>query len=567
MGKRILLLAAAAALLLSCSNDDKFKSVSEYGQFAPPDAYEEDSLFAYYGSENEWNRRMFSEKAATNQYKRMGQRLMLFVIDGEPQKALDESRKWLELYPEDAEIFFIRSVAYCSLGKPAEAWSAAKQALDYGLPVERFLAGPKDLLQPLYDYPAFKKAAGNAPLILHGPMLGAVTDTSARLWLRIAKQTDLRATVWDAGLNGDEQKITFDQVFLPETDYTGVFTFYDLSPATTYRYTLSNTSGIQHSGTFTTRPQSEAAKSVTIAFGGGAGFTPWHEKIWSVIHKLHPDALLLLGDNVYIDLPEMPGAFHDYTYYRRQSVPVFRNLISDVPVYTIWDDHDSGTDDVWMGPYIDRPEWKLPLLQHFQRQWVNPERDDDTPGGYYKFSIGDVDFFMLDCRFYRTNPFKEEKTMLGPEQKAWLKTALQKSEAMFKVIVSSVPWSPGAKPGSHDTWDGFPGEREELFKFITENRIEGVLLMAADRHRTDAWVTENPGGYPLYEFMSSKLTNLHTHDVMPGSLIGYNEKCSFGKITFNLGGDNPSVKFTIVSIDGERIDTIEVARKKLSFIQ
>jgi uncharacterized lipoprotein NlpE involved in copper resistance len=68
--------------LIGCNNqrNDIFKSDSEYGHYAPPDAFEEDSLFAYYGSENEWNRRMFSEKAANRQYKRSGQRLLLFVL-------------------------------------------------------------------------------------------------------------------------------------------------------------------------------------------------------------------------------------------------------------------------------------------------------------------------------------------------------------------------------------------------------------------------------------------------------------------------------------------------------
>ncbi|MDX1701015.1 MAG: hypothetical protein R3250_10375, partial [Melioribacteraceae bacterium] len=99
------------ALIISCSQD-KYKSVSEYGHFAPADAFEEDSLFAYYGSENEWNRRMFSERAANNQYKRMGQRLLLFVLDGELEKGVKECKKRLENQPDDLEALFVLSVAY-----------------------------------------------------------------------------------------------------------------------------------------------------------------------------------------------------------------------------------------------------------------------------------------------------------------------------------------------------------------------------------------------------------------------------------------------------------------------
>ena len=72
--------------------------------------------------------------------------------------------------------------------------------------------------------------------------------------------------------------------------------------------------------------------------------------MWSTILSYKPNALLLLGDNVYVDLPQMPGDFHKYTYYRLQSNPKFRKLVANVPTYAIWDDHDAGIDDIWMGP-------------------------------------------------------------------------------------------------------------------------------------------------------------------------------------------------------------------------
>ena len=136
----------------------------------------------------------------------------------------------------------------------------------------------------------------------------------------------------------------------------------------------------------------------------------------------------------------------------------------------------------------------------------------------------DVDFFMLDCRYYRTNPFGEERTMLGPVQKKWLLNGLKKSKPTFKVIASSVAWASGAKPGSRDTWDGFPEEREEIFSLIEDNAIDGVVLLSADRHRSEAWKIPRPNGYPLYDLMSSRLTNVHTHELVPGALFDYNDE-------------------------------------------
>ena len=79
----------------------------------------------------------------------------------------------------------------------------------------------------------------------------------------------------------------------------------------------------------------------------------------------------------------------------------------------------------------------------------------------------------------------------------------------------------------------FREERAEIFDFLAENRIEGVILISADRHRSDAWRIERPNGYPLYEFESSRLTNEAVHKLMPGALFGYNEKQSFGLLAFD----------------------------------
>ena len=73
---------------------------------------------------------------------------------------------------------------------------------------------------------------------------------------------------------------------------------------------------------------------------------------------------------------------------------------------------------------------------------------------------------MLDGRIYRTNPFDENPTMLGPAQKEWLKKSVKNSDAVFKVIASPVPWSFEAKKDAKDTWNGFQDERKELFDYF-----------------------------------------------------------------------------------------------------
>jgi alkaline phosphatase D len=128
-----------------------------------------------------------------------------------------------------------------------------------------------------------------------------------------------------------------------------------------------------------------------------------------------------------------------------------------------------------------------------------------------------------------------------------------------------VPMTPKVKPGSKDTWDGFDGERQQIFNFIAEKKIPGVIILSADRHRSDAYKIDTgiKGMYHLYECQSSRLTNQHVHGLIKHSLFGYNQKQSFGRVDFNLNAANPTLKYTIINIDGKAIDSLEVKRSQL----
>jgi alkaline phosphatase D len=151
-------------------------------------------------------------------------------------------------------------------------------------------------------------------------------------------------------------------------------------------------------------------------------------------------------------------------------------------------------------------------------------------------------------------------------QKKWLLETLANSRGTFKVLASPVPWTVGVKPGSKDTWDGYEAEREQIFSFLEAKRINGVLLIAADRHRTDLRVTPRPGGYDLYEFESSKLTNRHTHQVIetPGLVWGYNKTCSFALMRFDTTAADPTVTFEAITIDQEKVHSHKLKLSELT---
>ena len=306
----------------------------------------------------------------------------------------------------------------------------------------------------------------------------------------------------------------------------------------------------------------------TIGFGGGSGYVPENERMWDTIGAIEPRALLLLGDNVYIDDPETPE-MQRFHYYRRQSQPEWGKLAKAVPIYSIWDDHDFTTNDGWGGPDIEKPSWKRDVWEIYKENWDNPYYGGgkENPGCWFDFRIGNVHFIMIDGRYYRESPKDKSPSMLGPVQMKWLKKTLTDKPATFKVICTNVPMAPKVKPGSKDTWDGYSDERSAIYQFIADQKLPGVVILSADRHRSDAYKvdTEIEGMYPLFEFSSSRLTNQHVHKLIDHSLFGYNEKQSFGRIDFDLTIEDPTVKYTIINIDGKEIHDLTVKLSQLRF--
>jgi alkaline phosphatase D len=507
---------------------------------------------------------------SAEQYKIQTRDAIAQIVDGKYDKAIKSIKDYLKEHPDDLESMYGLAVAYAQKKDINQAVAYARQAIDAGLPFGRFLAGPRDLLTPLTDSAEFKQlakkhTAAHVAQLLHGPMLGSVTDSTAKFRVRTANEVPVQVAICE--LENRDTLIKSTTVKTDKNkDFTAVIPIRGLKPDTSYWYSLTVDNVSWSTGwVFRTFPSPGTKAKFQIGFGGGAGYTPQHERMWNTIAAYNPLAFLFLGDNVYVDNPTRP-AVQQYCYYRRQSRPEFRNFVTSTAIYAIWDDHDFTTNDGRGGPQINEPSWKIPVWKLFRDNWNNPSYGggENQPGCWFDFSIGDVDFFMLDCRFYRTSPRDRNPSMLGPVQKKRLLEKLKASTATFKVLASSVPWAFGTKPGSLDTWEGYKKEREEIFSCLEENRIDGVILLSADRHRSDVWKIKRPNGYDLYEFESSKLTNIHTHRLMSAALFGYNKKCSFGMLTFDTTALDPIVTYKIINIDNELIHTFSLQKSQLT---
>lgn len=503
------------------------------------------------------------------------------IDHGAVDRAIDLAKRPANV--KKAERYFVLALAYAQQGRERAAMRAVERALDAGIPVERFLAGPRALAKRLVESRGFRRLREgmDASRLLHGPMLGAMSSTSVDLWLRTAGESSIRVLVREPGLDVATARVA-QATTRASRDYTAVLRIDGLKPATDYAYEVyvdGKRVRIDGSASFRSFPNADTPSRFSVAFGGGSNFAPRFEHMWDRIRAKRPAAFLSLGDTTYYDYPDSLASIR-YFFYRRQSRPEWRRLTAGVPVFAIWDDHDFAGNDSHGGALPKLPRWKHDIvLRAFRENWANPSfgASPEHPGCWHRFSIGQVDVFMLDGRYYRTRPGRADSTMLGAQQKRWLLEGLASSRAVFKVIASPVPMAQGTKAGVQqsatlgeidgalDTWDGFAREREEIFDWIAKKRIEGVFLLAADRHRSDAWRIDRPKAYPLYEAMTSHLTKAATHAKAERALFSHVGGPKFGLVHFDTSVEDPTIRYEVVGIDGELVDALVVRRSQLSF--
>jgi len=244
----------------------------DYGQFAPADAWNEDSTLAYYGSENEWTRRMFTEERGHTQYKRRGQRQMLAIQEGHPELAVEYCKKRLLKDPNDSETLYMLTVAWSQLGEFDSAMVIMHKALDAGLPFERFLSGPRRLLKPLRESTPFIEYMGKHSVpVIHGPMIGAVTDTSARFWVRTLEEVQIGINIFK-DYKGKLPIAYETGQTKADKDYTTVIEVKGLQANTEYYYDVLIACESYFEETYPSfRTYSTTVKpsAFKIAFGGG----------------------------------------------------------------------------------------------------------------------------------------------------------------------------------------------------------------------------------------------------------------------------------------------------------
>ncbi|KAJ3998054.1 PhoD-like phosphatase-domain-containing protein [Lentinula boryana] len=229
--------------------------------------------------------------------------------------------------------------------------------------------------------------------------------------------------------------------------------------------------------------------------------------------------LLFLGDFIYADVPLYFGNTKESyrrLYRRNYQSSSFRKIYEKLPMFHTYDDHEiinnfSGASNDSTQPYPSASD----AFQIYNANG-NPSPPPSTKSlshvpYYYDFRYGDVAFFVMDTRRYRSFPTEssEEKTMLGEDQLIRLLDWLGKanSTATFKFIVSSVPFtSLWGHDAQYDSWAGFVNEKQTLLNAM--HSVPNVFVITGDRHEfaTIEFAAPAESGFTVTEFSTSPLS-------------------------------------------------------------
>ncbi len=330
------------------------------------------------------------------------------------------------------------------------------------------------------------------------------------------------------------------------SDYTAKIQLDGLDPHTVYYYRAAAVGKKPGPiGRFITAPKTDSGETVRFCFSGDTreSFQPFH--IMDAIGANAPDFFIHLGDTIYADrgswtaqrLPEFWAKYRD-----NRADHASQRLFATTSAYIVWDDHEVANDYEGFHPLASIGR------KAFFDYWPVRRNAGEPDRLYRSFRWGKgLELFLLDARQYRDHA---HGTMLGKEQKQWLLERLVSSTALFKCVATSVPfWG-----GGRDRWDGYPREREEILKWIKDEKVKGVFFISADLHY--AAVTRLPGRLGLKEVvtgpMAAPMTVLATGTSKRFEFFS-NKTFNFGMITIDPKSTKPHADVEIVDENNESL--------------
>ncbi len=402
--------------------------------------------------------------------------------------------------------------------------------------------------------------------IMAGPMLGQISASGAVVWVRTLRPSKIEVMIE----KGNETSVYGPVYSKNETDLSAVIEINDLASSSSYSYqVIVNDQAIlpKTEQIIRTLPESDEAEEVKVAFGScphrwGLG----NHRLLEQIRKRGNHAMLLLGDIAVQDRNDHLG-LHRADYLLRDFLPAWKDFASKIPVYASWDDHDYFDNDKAGIPEGYSGKDRDGVRNVFIHAWVNSfyGEESNSRGIFTRERIGPFDIIMTDNRFYRTG---QKGSFLGKSQMDWLKEQLLDCKGPFIILSCGTMWSDYVS-GGKDSWGvNDPDGREEIFSFIEDNEISGVLLISGDRHGARGFTIPRKSDFGFFEFEAASLgarvgppANDPSWDTQ---LYGIDGKFAFGEFTYLPSGDDPTVIFRLVGQDGNHLFEKTIKKSELT---
>jgi len=232
-------------------------------------------------------------------------------------------------------------------------------------------------------------------------------------------------------------------------------------------------------------------------------------QIYNEMLALDPAFFVHLGDIVYYDkrsaggdvdarTPEL-ARFHWNRWYGCSDVV---NFHQHVPSFFIKDDHDTVTNDASPGRREGDLTWESGL-SIFREQAPLGERTYRT-----RRWSKDLQFWVVEGRDFRSPndmPDGPQKSIWGPEQKAWFKQGVLASDAPFKILFSPTPVVGPDRDNKKDNHSNlnWTHEGDEIRQFCAENNI---IIISGDRHWQYHSIDDTTG---VHEFSAGATSATH----------------------------------------------------------
>ncbi|WP_193105931.1 alkaline phosphatase [Brachybacterium sp. FME24] len=179
-----------------------------------------------------------------------------------------------------------------------------------------------------------------------------------------------------------------------------------------------------------------------------------------------------------------------------KSDPHLQAVHARVPAVVVWDDHEvqnnykGDVSDTGIPDDLFAHRIAVAYRAFYENMPLDIEAlpegpDTDITTG---FDVGSLArFSMLDSRQFRDqlpvdaeDQYREERTILGMEQEAWVTQRLAESPATWNVLANGVVVA-AVTEGHTDMWDGYPAARQRLLDAMATS--QNPVMLTGDIHK------------------------------------------------------------------------------------